>query len=593
MDALQKSLCTIDLKQIMESSGREPTTFKNNSHSARILEDLQSLRKNQVLCDIKLKTDDNEIVYAHKNVLITACPYFRAMFSHFDESNKDLINIRELDSTIIQLLIEYIYTGEIIVTKENVQVLLQAANFLQLDFVTGACVEFLIQRLDPSNCIAIKAIADLYNCMELVSSSDAYIKKHFLEVVKGGDFLSLSPEDLIKLISCNDLVVPFEDKVFECVIKWVKHDLNLRKDFMPELMEHVRLPLLASTPHILNNVVEEPLLKNSPKCKDYVFEALRFNLHKSVEHFTIPQTIRCKPRQFGGSQKVILMFNWSNTLPKCYTEWYDPATKLRKNAPALNDCHLMAGFGVIRDQFVFAVGGVNLSSSKSVSMLDVSSQSPFWVPMVDMLVSRKLSGVGVLGDSIYAAGGSEGRKILKSVEVFDVTYQKWRMVSNMSITRSNLGVGVLNNKLYAVGGWSGSLRLKSAEFYDPGLDTWSPIADMSVSRNGVGIGVLDGVLYAIGGHTGSEVLKSVEAYKPSEGLWTSIADMHLCRLRPGVFAKDGLLYVVGGETEKSIVDTVEIYNKMTDTWTMETLSRCGIQIYGGVVVDRPPHFTSN
>jgi len=55
-------------------------------------------------------------------VLIAACPYFRAMFCSFDESNKDLITIRDLDSTIIQLLIEYIYTGEIIVTKENVQV---------------------------------------------------------------------------------------------------------------------------------------------------------------------------------------------------------------------------------------------------------------------------------------------------------------------------------------------------------------------------------------------------------------------------------------------------------------------------------------
>jgi len=31
-------------------------------------------------------------------------------------------------------------------------------------------------------------------------------------------------------------------------------------------MEHVRLPLLVSTPQILNNVIEEPLLKNSPKC---------------------------------------------------------------------------------------------------------------------------------------------------------------------------------------------------------------------------------------------------------------------------------------------------------------------------------------
>ncbi|CAI6376733.1 unnamed protein product [Macrosiphum euphorbiae] len=108
-------------------------------------------------------------------------------------------------------------------------------------------------------------------------------------------------------------------------------------------MEHVRLPLLASRPDVLINVVEEPLLKNSPKCKDYMYEAIQFNLFKSVQHFTIPLTIRCKPRQFGDSPKVILMFNRSETSPKCYTEWYDPATKLRKIATRVNECRKFAG----------------------------------------------------------------------------------------------------------------------------------------------------------------------------------------------------------------------------------------------------------
>lgn len=78
--------------------------------------------RNEVLCDIRFEADDGKIVTGHKIVLIAASPYFRAMFSNFDESNKDLVIMRELDSTILQLLVDYIYTGEIIVTKENVQV---------------------------------------------------------------------------------------------------------------------------------------------------------------------------------------------------------------------------------------------------------------------------------------------------------------------------------------------------------------------------------------------------------------------------------------------------------------------------------------
>ncbi|XP_016655849.1 kelch-like protein 2 [Acyrthosiphon pisum] len=592
MDALQTSLSESDPKQDLTSKECETTNFRNNSHSVRILEELKSLRKNEVLCDIRFETDDGCTTFGHKNVLMAASPYFRAMFKSrkIGKTGNNAVNIKKLDSTILELLLDYIYTGEIMVTKENVQVLLLGANLLQLDFVSGTCTEFLQKQLDASNCLSIRRFADLHNCTELLSSSETFIKKHFLDVVKSVDFLSLSSEDVVKMISCNDLAVPLEENVFECVIKWVKHDLDQRKDFLPELMEHVRLPLLASRPDVLNIVVEEHLLKNSPKCKDYMYEAIRFNLLKSVQRFTISQTIRCKPRQFGDSQKVILMFNRSDTSPKCYTEWYDPVTKLRENALGLKECREFAGLAVIRDQFVFAVGGVNGSSSKSVSMLDVSSQSPSWVPMVDMLVSRKRLGVGVLGDSIYAVGGHDGNNALNSVEVFDVSTQKWRMVSSMTIVRRDFGVGVLNNLLYAVGGSDGKWCLKSVECYDPTLDTWTPVAEMSVRRHGVGVGVLDGLLYAIGGYGNKKYLKSVEVYRPSDGVWSSIADMEICRSCPGVAVLDGLLYVFGGEKESSIVDTVEIYNPNTNTWTLERLSRNDVHIYGGVVVDRPLNF---
>ena len=35
----------------------------------------------------------------------------------------------------------------------------------------------------------------------------------FREVVKSDEFLSLSSEDVVKIISCNDLAVPYEEKV--------------------------------------------------------------------------------------------------------------------------------------------------------------------------------------------------------------------------------------------------------------------------------------------------------------------------------------------------------------------------------------------
>jgi len=79
--------------------------------------------RDEVFCDIKLETDDGQIIFGHKVVLASASPYFHAMFTNFAESNKDLVVLRQIDSTAIQLLIDFVYSGEIEITEKNVQVI--------------------------------------------------------------------------------------------------------------------------------------------------------------------------------------------------------------------------------------------------------------------------------------------------------------------------------------------------------------------------------------------------------------------------------------------------------------------------------------
>lgn len=89
--------------------------------------------RDEVLCDIKLETDDGTVVCGHKVVLASSSPYFHAMFTSFEESNKDHVVIRELDSTALILLVDFIYTAQIMVTEENVQVLTN--EFLSAIFI--------------------------------------------------------------------------------------------------------------------------------------------------------------------------------------------------------------------------------------------------------------------------------------------------------------------------------------------------------------------------------------------------------------------------------------------------------------------------
>ncbi|XP_029344894.1 kelch-like protein 2 isoform X2 [Acyrthosiphon pisum] len=585
-------------KKIPEFSRCESTKYEYKKSSyAEIYDVLQSLRKDEILCDIKIEIDDGGVIFGHKVVLASASPYFHAMFTNFSEKNQDLVLIKELDSSALRLLIDFVYSGEISITEKNVQCLLPASNLLQLQEVKNACFDFLQAQLWPTNVIGINALADLHGSMQLLTSSELYIQQLFSDVVEGDEFLSFSSELMVKLISSDELTAPSEEKVFEIVIRWVKHDLDSRKQILPQLMEHVRLPLI-SKDYILKNIVDEPLLINCSKCKDYVFEALRFHLIKPDKLITIPHNIRTKARQSGGTHKVIFAvggLGYDHILNT--TEWYDPKINQWQPGPKMFLPLEAPGLAVANDNCVFLMGGnsgQNSETSKLVHWLDLSSESPHWRPTNNMLVKRQDFGVGVIDNHIYAIGGADhDRNYLNSAEAFDCRTQKWQMLASMSTRRFAVGIGVLNNLLYAVGGSDSKNKLSSVECYHPGLDKWTTIADMCVSRNGVGVGVLNGVLYAVGGGDGHNVHRSVEAYQPSIGVWTTIPEMHLCRCDPGVAVLDGLLYVIGGYDGTFILDSVEFYNPNTNTWSMVTAPMNDARFGGRAVAIDMPRYLKN
>ena len=58
----------------------------------------------------------------------------------------------------------------------------------------------------------------------------------------------------------NKFIVFFQ--VYESVMLWIKHDLSSRRENLPRLLEHVRLPLVK--PQFLLDVVEtDSIIKNN------------------------------------------------------------------------------------------------------------------------------------------------------------------------------------------------------------------------------------------------------------------------------------------------------------------------------------------
>ncbi|KAK2904415.1 kelch-like protein 3 isoform X1 [Channa argus] len=558
----------------------------NQMHMRKAFQLMNDLRSKKMLCDVQLIAGSVEVP-AHRVILASCSPYFCAMFTgDMSESKAQVVEIREVDGETLRKLVDYIYTAEIEVTEDNVQVLLPAASLLQLMDVRQVCCEFLQSQLHPTNCLGIRAFADLHTCTQLLSQAHTYAEQHFCEVVQAEEFLGLSLQQVCNLISSDKLTVSSEEKVFEAMIAWIKHDKPARLEYMPKLMEHVRLPLL-SKDYLVQIVEEEALIKNNGTCKDFLIEAMKYHLLPADQRHLI-KTDRTRPRTPISIPKVMIVVGGQAPKAIRSVECYDFQEDRWYQVADLPSRRCRAGVVSMAGQ-VYAVGGFNSSlRERTVDVYD--GVRDHWSAVTSMQERRSTLGAAVLRDLLYAVGGFNGSIGLSTVEAYNCKTNEWIYVASMNTRRSSVGVGVVEGKLYAVGGYDGASRqcLSSVEEYDPVTDQWCYVADMSTRRSGAGVGVLGGQLYAAGGHDGPLVRKSVEVYDPQTNTWRLVCDMNMCRRNAGVCAINGLLYVIGGDDGSCNLSSVEFYNPATDKWSLIPTNMSNGRSYAGVaVIDKP------
>ncbi|XP_072485938.1 kelch-like protein 3 isoform X4 [Notamacropus eugenii] len=475
------------------------TITVNPAHMGKAFKVMNELRSKQLLCDVMIVAEDVEIE-AHRVVLAACSPYFCAMFTgDMSESKAKKIEIKDVDGQTLSKLIDYIYTAEIEVTEENVQVLLPAASLLQLMDVRQNCCDFLQSQLHPTNCLGIRAFADVHTCTELLQQANAYAEQHFPEVMLGEEFLSLSLDQVCSLISSDKLTVSSEEKVFEAVISWINYEKGTRLEHMAKLMEHVRLPLLPRD-YLVQTVEEEALIKNNNTCKDFLIEAMKYHLLPLDQRLLIKNP-RTKPRTPVSLPKVMIVVGGQAPKAIRSVECYDFEEDRWDQIAELPSRRCRAGLA---------------------SVEAYSYKTNEWFFVAPMNTRRSSVGVGVVEGKLYAVGGYDGasRQCLSTVEQYNPATNEWTYVADMSTRRSGAGVGVLSGQLYATGGHDGPLVRKSVEVYDPGTNTWKQVADMNMCRRNAGVCAVNGLLYVVGGDDGSCNLASVEYYNPVSDKWT-------------------------------------------------------------------------
>ena len=64
--------------------------------------------------------------------------------------------------------------------------------------------------------------------------------------LKSNEFLALHVDELVEILSSDDLNVKNEEIVFDAILRWINHDPENRKQYIINLLKCVRLGLLST-----------------------------------------------------------------------------------------------------------------------------------------------------------------------------------------------------------------------------------------------------------------------------------------------------------------------------------------------------------
>uniref|UniRef100_A0A0N5AF26 BTB domain-containing protein n=1 Tax=Syphacia muris TaxID=451379 RepID=A0A0N5AF26_9BILA len=544
--------------------GCSPLLYRSGKHSRLMLEKFNEMRTEHCLCDVALVVDSQRID-AHRLVLASCSNYFRAMFtSEMAESRQQEVQMSDISSQTLQSLVDFCYTGEISISDVNVQSLLPAACLLQLNEIQEVCCEFLKKQLDPSNCLGIRAFADTHACRDLMRIADKFAHFNFQDVAASEEFMLLPVAQLIDIISSEELNVRSEETVFEAVMAWVRFNLNSRRQLLPKVLEHVRLPLCGAK-FLVSRVSEDPLIKADGSCRDLVDEAKNYLLLPLERpNMQGPRTRSRRPERFGG-EALYAVGGWCSGDAIASVERMNGATGEWRCVAPMSKRRCGVGVAVL-NRLLYAVGGHDGQSYlNSVERYDPATN--LWSSEVAPTSTCRTSvGVAVLDGSLYAVGGQDGVSCLNVVERYDAQRNEWTKVIPMSTRRLGVSVSVLEGCLYAVGGSDGKSPLSTVERYDPRMNKWMTVKSMSTRRKHLGTAVYNGCLYVVGGRDDACELSSAEKYDPVKNEWVSIVAMNNRRSGVGLAVVNSQLYAVGGFDGATYLKTVEVYDKKGNQW---------------------------
>eukprot|EP00069_Balaena_mysticetus_P019952 bmy_12629T0 len=461
------------------------------------------------------------------------------------EKYEERIIIKGVDAETMHTLLDYTYTSKALITKQNVQRVLEAANLFQanagkvyLPFCSGGC------HLNTHSLDSLK------------KQVQSYIIQNFVQILNSEEFLELPVDTLYHILKSDDLYVTEESQVFETVMSWVRHKQSERLCLLPYVLENVRLPLLDPW-YFVEMVEADPLIRQCPEVFPLLQEARMYHLSGNEDERFVAEVTCLDPLRRSRLEVAKLPMT-EHELDSENKKWVEFACVTLKN-----EVYISGGKETQHDVWKY-----NSSINK-------------WIQIEYLNIGRWRHKMVVLGGKVYVIGGFDGLQRINNVETYDPFHNCWSEAAPLLIHVSSFAATSHKKKLYVIGGGpNGKLATDKTQCYDPSTNKWNLKSTMPVEAKCINAVSFRDRIYVVGG-----AMRALYAYSPLEDSWCLVTQLSHERASCGIAPCNNRLYITGGRDEKNeVIATVLCWDPEAQKLTEECVLPRGVSHHGSVTI---------